>query len=246
PQYRFATPLWALTALAATIGVARLLTQIPSRRAGAVVLVAAAAVAAVSAPGLAGHAAQGRHGPEAPLCVVAQNTGRSVNGYADYLKLRGGSLLAPDIGGTALTSQLQIVDLTGLADAQIAAFWSAQDWAGFRNYVFEQVRPTFIKSHGDWSSKTGITMDPRLGRDYAEITTVAGSTDWVRRDVLTGPADLNRLRAYAAAVTAPADLAQRAAPRGSCGNILTPWPGDPANEKLRVHDRLGAHDHSAR
>ncbi|MGH3925125.1 MAG: hypothetical protein ACRDTT_20070, partial [Pseudonocardiaceae bacterium] len=109
----------------------------------------------------------------------------------------------------------------GLADAQVAAFWGARDWAGLRDYLFEQVRPTFIKSHGGWSSTTGITMDPRLGRDYAEIPTVPGSVDWVRRDVLTGSADLDGLRAYAAAVTVPADLAQRAAPRGSCGDVLT-------------------------
>lgn len=244
-HYRFATPVWALTSLAAAVGGARLLTRIPSLRAGAVVLVVAVGVLAVSAPTLVGHAAQGRKGPVAPLCVVAQSTGRSANGYADYLQLRAGSLLAPDIGGVALTSRLRTVDLAGLADAHIAAFWNARDWAGLRDYVFEQVRPTFISAHGGWSSTTGITLDPRFGWDYAEIATVAGSTDWVRRDILTSPADLDGLRAYAAAVTLPADFAQRAAPRGSCGNILTPGSDSPVDEELRVRTRLGAHDDSA-
>ena len=53
---------------------------------------------------------------------------RSVD--ADRLGIDDGSLLAVDGGGTALTSRLRFVDLSGLADARIARYWSDNDMAG--------------------------------------------------------------------------------------------------------------------
>jgi hypothetical protein len=219
-ELRFATPVWPLGALAAVAAAAQVLPALAGRG-RAVVAVSAAVAAAVTGAAFVDGVRAFRAAPTAPLCVVATNTGVAFNGYSDVLGGGDHVLLAPDIGGAAMTSSLRIVDLVGLADARVAAFWAAGDLAGLRDHVFGAVRPTFITINPDWARVTGLPGDPRMA-DYEEIgTSPAGVTDWVRRDALA-PGDLDALRARAAAVARPADLAVRAAPRGSCGPVLAP------------------------
>jgi hypothetical protein len=217
-QYRFATPVWPLGALAGTLAAAYIVPQLATRGRAAVAVLAAAA-AVVSGLALADTAREFRAAPTAPLCLVAQNTGRNINGYAEIVGLPDATLLAPDIGGAAMTSDLRIIDLAGLADARIGGYWHDQDWAGLRDYLFDEIRPTFIKSHGAWSTTTGLTSDPRMAADYVEIGSTAGTADWVRRDALGSPAKLAELRAYTTDVAAPADAQYREAPRASCGAL---------------------------
>ena len=180
------------------------------------VTVVAAVVAVASGSGLADSARAFRANPTVPLCVIAQEAGYNVNVYARIVGRPGATVLTPDVGGAALASTLKVIDLAGLADARIAGYWRDKDWAGLRDYVFEQVRPTFITTHGYWSNATGIPADPRMRADY-----VQGGTDfWVRRDVLLPQGRLVELRAYVAKVAAPKDALSQGAPRSSCADLL--------------------------
>lgn len=218
-QYRFSTPVWPLAALVATVAAGQVIGRLSwsGRSAVGVVLAAAALVSGV---GLAGQARAFRAEPTTPLCLVAQNAGRNVAGYAAIVGVPSPTVLVPDIGGSSLAGNVRIVDLAGLADARIAGFWRRGDPAGLRDYVFGVVRPTFIKSHGGWSAMTGLTADFRLAADYSEIGSTVGTTDWVRTDVLTRPDLLDQLRGYFSRVAAPADAEARRAPRASCGPVL--------------------------
>jgi len=219
-QYRFATPVWPLAALAGTLAAAQVVPRLQGRGRTAVALAACAATL-VSGVTLASQARAFRANPTAPLCLVVQNTGYNVAGYARIVDTPHATVLAPDIGGAALSSRVEIVDLAGLASARIAGYWRTANWQGLRDYVFDEVRPTFIKSHDGWSTTTGLTADPRLAAAYAEIGSTAGTTDWVRRDALR-ETTLSALRAYHAEVAAPADRRARDAPRSSCGDVLRP------------------------
>ena len=80
-QLRFATPVWPLGALAGAVAAVHVAGQLTVRgRVVGAVLAVAAAVA--SAPALVDAAREFRAAPTAPLCLVAQNTGRTVNAYA--------------------------------------------------------------------------------------------------------------------------------------------------------------------
>lgn len=242
PQYRFATPVWPLATLTATLAISRVVGWATSRGRLAVSLTLAVAVLS-SLAGLAEQASEFRDNPTVPLCLVADRYGRTVNAYADILGLRHASLLTPDLGGTALTSRLQLVDLTGLANRRIAEFWAADDMAELRDYIFEVVKPTFIHTHGGWSARTGIPSDPRLAENYHVVhTTSSGQNgDWVRKDAVSNPGRLEDLRSYAKSTISWLESIYSSAPRRSCGPTLrrgqTPWlidgsrpPGGPVGD----------------
>jgi hypothetical protein len=219
-QLRFATPVWPLGAFAGVVAAA-VVAPLLAARGRAVVAVLAVGAAVISGLVLVDAARNFRAAPTAPLCLVAQNTGRAINSYAAVLDAREATLLAPDIGGAALVSDQRVVDMVGLADRHIARYWAAGDKAGLRDHVFDSVRPTFVTTSVNWSAQTGLSDDPRLAADYVEITTSpAGVTDWVRRDAL-GPGDLDALRARAAEA-AVVDAHARRSPRASCGDVLVP------------------------
>jgi hypothetical protein len=219
-ELRFATPVWPLGALA---GVAAAVVPLPrlAMRGRVAAAVLAAGAAAVSCLVLVDAARTFRAAPTAPLCLVAQNTGRAINSYAEVVDVPDPVVIAPDIGGAALVSDLRVVDMVGLADRRIARFWAAGDMAGLRDHFFDAVRPTFVTLNPDWARHTGLLTDPRLATDYVEIaTTPAGVTAWVRRDVL-GPGELDALRLRAAEAVV-ADTEVRRSPRASCGDVLVP------------------------
>ncbi|OZM82334.1 hypothetical protein [Pseudonocardia sp. MH-G8] len=219
-QLRFATPVWPLGGLAG-VAAAALVAPHLAARGRVVAAVLAVGAALVSGLALADSAQAFRAAPTAPLCLVAQNTGHAINSYADVVDVPDATLVAPDIGGAALVSDLRVVDMAGLADRRIAGYWAAQDMAGLRDHLLDEVRPTFLTTNPDWSRLTGLTADPRVAADYVEITTSAAEvTDHVRRDAL-GPGDLEALRTRAAAA-AVADERARRSPRASCGEVLRP------------------------
>lgn len=219
-QLRFATPVWPLGALAAVVA-AVLVAPGLATRGRLVVAVLAMGAAVVSGLALVDGARAFRAAPTAPLCLVAQNTGRAINSYAELVDVPDPVLAAPDIGGAALVSDLRLVDMVGLADRRIARFWKAGDTAGLRAYLLHEVRPTFLTLNPDWARLTGLPVDPRLVANYDKIaTSPAGVTDWVRREAL-GPGDLAALRIRAAQAVG-ADENARRSPRASCGDVLVP------------------------
>jgi len=221
-EFRFASPLWTMAALVAALAAVEVARALRTR--WRVVLAAVLVAAALpSAPALADSGRGFASGPVVPLCQIVERYGRLFNGYADVIGSRGGSVLLPDVGGVALTSRLRVVDSVGLVDERIADLVSDGDFAGLRDHVFDEVRPTFIHTHVPWTGVTGLTGDARMARDYAAVVLdpTGANGDWVRLDAL-GDGDLERLRAYARD-TVPAIEAERAVQvTGECGPVLRP------------------------
>jgi hypothetical protein len=220
-QYRFATPVWPLTAIIVALSAVQFLRGASNRRRLATVTLATAG-AVLTLAGFFRHASEFRADPDASVCVIAQNTGYWVNAYADILRIRDGTLLAVDGGGTALTSRLRFVDLSGLADARIARYWQEDDMPGLRDYLLEEVRPTFVKYFSGWSGadRLAIIDDARFERDYEQLW--AGG-DWVRHDAVPDAQALAVARQWPRGVLALIDRQYTAVPQvWRCGETLRP------------------------
>ncbi|SFB60972.1 hypothetical protein SAMN05216266_1275 [Amycolatopsis marina] len=219
-QQRFATPVWALGALAGTLAAGAVLRHSGVR--GRVVLSAGLVVVFILSGNLFAAASEKfREAPTVPTCVVAERWGRIFNAYADIAGVDQGSLLLPDVGGAALTSRLRVVDMAGLTEPRMAEFWADQQWAELNDYVFEEVRPTFVHAHGAWGGS--IVADPRFDRDYVEIRSLdKKGVDRVRRDAVPNPLVLEELLAYAKNQVPAIEAAAASAPLGHCGARLRP------------------------
>ncbi|MEV4647104.1 hypothetical protein [Saccharopolyspora sp. NPDC049357] len=221
-QYRFATPVWTLAALTTALVVTAGLAGQRSRWRVALVLVVVLA-GLVGAPRLHRDATAFRAAPDVPLCSITERYGHVPDRYADLLGLRSGTLLVPDVGGTALTSRLRIVDLAGLTDAAIAEHHHRGDMRGLRDHVFDRARPTIIHAHGHWSAATGVLGDPRLARDYVLVhadQALAPNQDWIRREAVADPALLPALRADAGRHIDEINHRDATVPTRDCGPVL--------------------------
>ena len=220
-QYRFAAPAWALGSFVVALAAVEVVGGLRWR--GRVVVGVVGTVAIVlSAMGWDGAMREFRANPTAPMCLIVVNSAFEFNSYLQALGRTSGTLFAPELGGTALVGTSIVTDGGGLAEPVMARFWREKDTAGIRDYVLEQVRPTFLKAHGEFRPFMGFDADPRFQADYVEIApTPNNGANWVRRDALTDEGALDRLRVAAAAALA-ADAAQRATPTASCGDTLTP------------------------
>jgi hypothetical protein len=218
-QYRFATPIWATGALIIAVAGAQVLAGADTREQRRV-WIASGLTIAVAAPVLAHSALTFRADPTVPMCAVASYAGWTPNEYATTLGLDDATIATPDIGGTALVSTLRIIDLGGLADAELARRWAAGDASGLRDDVFA-ARPEFIETHHEWSDTTGLIDDPRLTADYVELARTSRTDGlWVRRDLAA------QLDARGALPVAPKSLPlkaddpyQLAEPLASCGQL---------------------------
>ena len=219
-EARFATPVWALTALVGTLAVGATLTRL-APRGRAVLAVGLVAALVPTLVTFRDASDKFRADPIVPMCYIAERYGDVFNGYADLLGIRHGTVLIPDVGGSALAGRLEIVDYAGLADYDIARFRGDGDPEGLRDHVFETVRPTFIHTHDPWG--WGITEDPRLALDYVPLYQASPvDGDWVRRDAVElgggarGGGRLASARAYAARAAQAAVDHDNEAPRRSC------------------------------
>ncbi|WP_245924989.1 hypothetical protein [Nocardia nova] len=221
-QFRFATPVWALAALAVALSATEVLARLRARGRALVALTLVAAMIP-SGVALADAADSYRADSDIPLCWIAFRFGRYFNGYADILDLQQGTLLAPDMGGSALTSRLRLIDMAGLADARIADIYAGKADIGLADYVFEDLKPTFVHTHGVWM-QNGLTVDPRMDRDYYRIqqsqNLASPDEDWVRKDVVRGDKQLGQLRRYSAEVLP--HLLSDYQKTGDCGTVLRP------------------------
>ncbi|QFU85352.1 hypothetical protein [Amycolatopsis sp. YIM 10] len=220
-ELRFATPFWPIAALLVVFVFAEATAFTRGLRRLAVIAV----VVLAALPTVAAFAESTRKHVEAPIvpaCLVADRYGRVFNGYADVLGIRDGTLLVPDVGGTALTSRLRVVDLVGLTHARIADLAGAGEHGALRDYLFDEVKPTFVHSHEPWSQISGITADARLDRDYYPLFEGGPRGDWVRKDAVPSMAKLQEARDYAEVVTNQVNHDRRADLRGFCGDRLRP------------------------
>ena len=224
-QHRFASPVWPLAVLAGTMALGEVLRR--GKVVQRVSVVAVVVLAAIpSAIGFVHSADAFAKNPNITACLVADRFGRGFNTYADILGLQHASLLLPDLGGSSMTSRLELVDMAGLVNKPIADLVHDGNHQGLRDYVFDMVKPTFIHSWGPWAAGNGIALDPRLDRDYVLIysSPVEGlrNGDWVRKDAVTDPAKLKAAQAFAA-TTMPEVAADRfGGPLDDCGPILRP------------------------
>jgi hypothetical protein len=237
-QHRFATAVWPLAALAVTLSAVHIFRGASTRR-RLVALTLATAAAGLTFTEFWHDATAFRAGPTVGICAVAQNTGYWINGYADILEVRDGTLLAVDGGGSSLTSRLRLVDLSGLADARIARFWQDDDMSGLRDYLLEDLRPTFVKYYSGWAGRgrLAIENDPRFLADYVQLWS---GGQWVRRDSVPDPERLAAARQWGDDVLALIDRQYTAVPhKWWCGDTLRPGElgfGSPAPSPLtRAH-----------
>lgn len=214
---RFATPVWALAALIGVVSMDRALRLATIRgRLVAVVLVGVALT--VSGTSWWQTARTFREAPTVRLCGVAVAMGAGPNVLGDILGIRTGRLATPDIGGAALVSRYEIVDLVGLASGPIARFHADGDMAGLRNFVLDEVRPEMIEIHGAWTRATGLLEDPRMSERYLPIYMERpGSGYFVRRDLVPDPAVLDQATRFAEQVLQP--RRESIGPRSSCGSL---------------------------
>ena len=220
PQYRFATPVWALGVFAGVIALGQLLAESRPQRRAAVAAVVAVALT-VSGAGWVVAAQTAARAPTAPICSVALQTGYLINSYADALGVRDGTLLGVDAGGTSLTTRLRFVDYDGLADASIARLRQSGDTAGLRDFVLEQVRPTFTRISTAYRGEVSgrLLSDPRFARDYVEVERASANISvYVRRDAVGDPAALDRAREFG--TLARAQISQVS----EDGDLSTGWP----------------------
>ncbi|NUS93565.1 MAG: hypothetical protein HOQ36_14365 [Nocardia sp.] len=220
-QFRFATPAWALGAIVLVLSTGQLLAKLRTRG-RALVVVALIGALIPSGCAFADAAESYRADEDVPVCWIALRFGRLFNGYADILGLRQGTLLTPDMGGSSLTSRLRVIDMAGLTHARMADIIAGTDRTTFGDYVFDELRPTFVHSHGPWL-ENNITTDARIDRDYYVLQRsqdpAVPDEDWVRKDVVSDPARLQELRDYAGAAIPP--LVEVQTTEG-CGPTLRP------------------------
>lgn len=218
--HRFATPVWALGALVAVVAAERALGAATARARIATGAVAAVALV-VSGTVWTDTEERFRAGPTVPLCAIAAGMGAAPNAFGDVLGIPSGRIATPDVGGTALASRYEVVDLAGLVSAPIARLQADGDMAGLRDHILDQVRPEFIETHGNWTRNTGLLADPRTAQRYVPVLMVTPDSGYlVRRDLVTDPARLAAATALARDVTQPRrEAAVRDAPRASCGAL---------------------------
>ncbi|MEX2158201.1 MAG: hypothetical protein WEB04_02250 [Dehalococcoidia bacterium] len=122
----------------------------------------------------------------APYAGIKQHAD-AMEQLAARLHLEDATVLTPDIGAVAYTTDLEIVDLAGLGDAYIARHHSIPEIA---HYVFVERRPDIISLHGVWVNSSQLDNDPRLWTDYVPQlirTDAAGGLirgTFVRRDLV--------------------------------------------------------------
>lgn len=238
-QLRFATPVWPLASLVVTLSVTQSLRGTGFRERAVAVLLSAVVVA-TTLNLFTQWDKEFRAAPTVGLCNIAQNHGYLINGYADILGIRDGTLLSTDGGGTGLTSRLRFVDLAGLAHRRIARFWQYGDMVGLRDYVFDDVRPTFVKLFSGWAEREQLALaqDPRFQRDYELLFSgEPNSGEWVRRDAVPDRSRLDNARQWGHRSWERMNdrYWNWASPIWWCGDTLRPTPfndGTPAPSPL--------------
>ena len=116
--------------------------------------------------------------PELPLSYVAEQ-GRRFRADADRLGLTRPRIAHFDIGGIALESGGEVVDLAGLADLYLARI-GYQSHGAVRDYVFGEMKPEMINIHGPCQY---LREDPRLARDYQIVGSGPWGENWVRKSL---------------------------------------------------------------
>jgi hypothetical protein len=112
-----------------------------------------------------------------PLAYV-QMQARAFRAEADALGLLRPRIAHFDIGGFALESDGEVIDLAGLTDSYIGRV-GYKDEQRVRDYLFDEVQPEMINIHGPCAY---LRTDPRLDRYTLRSAPGLWGENWVRRD----------------------------------------------------------------
>lgn len=77
------------------------------------------------------------------------------------------SVALPDVGGSAMDTNLRIYDTVGLVDPVIARSKARPDL--IRQYFFEDARPDFYQAHSHWRRYFNIPLHDEFHRDYVTL-----------------------------------------------------------------------------
>jgi hypothetical protein len=170
-EYRFATPFfvfyYSLVAVQVAFIVHRLFRSRRTRRFVGLALVLGFVGASVGVH--QSRLQEFYENPVVPFASAAARFAFPFNTYAARLDVTDPSLLVPDIGGTLFYSNIRIVDLGGLCDETIA-HTRGKDQQRFWDYIFDDVKPSFIHTHGYFTAVSRFDDDPRFARDYVPIS----------------------------------------------------------------------------
>lgn len=166
PGFRFLTAIVPVVAVLAQHGVELVIHGLRLRR--GLLVAAAVAFLACAGPNLRILEELWRVDPDSLISLRSRlANARTVKTLAAIAHLPRPSYLEPDIGGPALIGGLRIIDLAMLADVHLARFHHYFPF--FRQYIFEEQRPDFIRTHSSWSRTSRLASHPEFRRDYLTV-----------------------------------------------------------------------------
>lgn len=212
-EYRFATVAVAFSLVTLTFVAAALVDWLGGAGRRRAALAVAGIAGCVLAQGFLPRITRFASAPPTPLADVRRGYAARFDAYAARLKVDHPSVLLADVGATLLESNLRVYDLAGLCEPAVVQklrrwtqYWQPEH-PEFNDWVFDEVKPTFISTRQFWTLVTRFEDDGRFARDYAAIDAVPDeylrqaygvelrSGDFVRWDALGGPAALDEMRA---------------------------------------------------
>lgn len=170
-EHRFVAHALPAAALLAGL-VPAAVGPVPLARAGC-----ALALLASSAFSVGSRGAARRKDPVLPLSYVVEQA-RVFRSEAARRGLIHPRIAHFDVGGFALESGGEVIDLAGLADLYIGRV-GYQSHQRVRDYLFDVVDPDMINVHGPCAF---LSSDPRLQRYYRFAVSTSWGEDWVRKD----------------------------------------------------------------
>ena len=112
-----------------------------------------------------------------------------LQGYAKQVGLSDPLYMIPDIGATSYQRNLRILDMAGLGDYQLARI---HDGALLKQYLFQERRPDFILTYGQWTRRTDLTSFSAFRDNYLPIEQGKDQNGlehgtYIRKDLLISP-----------------------------------------------------------
>jgi hypothetical protein len=189
--WRFMTPTLPFLAVAAQHGV-ECMARMAGRRTLSPLLAAALVVAVASGSADAWRQLRDLQDEDRLIALQGRRAqAQRIRALAAAAHIERPTYLEADIGGPALTGGLTIVDLGMLTDIHLARFQYFPPM--FREYIFEERRPHFIRTHATWTRSSRVTQYPELFDQYLPITTERDDLglhgEFVRKDLFVEPSD---------------------------------------------------------